>query len=261
MANARDITLLLEQRHKEDLFVSECKTGPSVQDCIRLDGWAMKKSWAKPLTIGYEIKVSRSDFVRDTKWQGYLDYCNEFYFVCPKGIIDKDELPPEAGLIYTSTNCARLYTKKKSIYRNVDIPESLFKYILFSRTQITEPFFGGSNRSQKLYWEKWLNNKQRDLEFGHHVSKKIREFVREEIDKVEAENKRLTRKMEAYDSIREALIQLGFDPDNPPPTWGAQERIKEAVQLFDRGFFHNIDTIINSMEKLKTHATQIKEKA
>ena len=56
---------------------------------------------------GYEIKVSRSDFVNDTKWQDYLPYCHQFYFVCPPDLIQPDELPKEIGLMYAEIG--RLY--------------------------------------------------------------------------------------------------------------------------------------------------------
>jgi len=30
--------------------------------------------------VGYEIKVSKSDFFNDIKWQEYLPMCNELFF-------------------------------------------------------------------------------------------------------------------------------------------------------------------------------------
>src|SRR5262245_37558363 len=92
---AADLRLMLSQRHLGDVFVPECKTGSTGEGLLKLDAWAMKKSWADPLTWGYEIKVSRSDFTGDQKWHNYLRYCSEFYFVAPLGLIDVDELPPE----------------------------------------------------------------------------------------------------------------------------------------------------------------------
>lgn len=50
--------------------------------------------------IIYEFKVNRYDFLNDKKWQNYLEYCNKLIFVCPKGIINPDELPKGIGLIY-----------------------------------------------------------------------------------------------------------------------------------------------------------------
>ena len=110
--NASEILRLLRSRHKDDVFVDEVKTGPTGNGLLILDAWAMKKSWSRPSTIGYEIKVSRSDFTRDSKWHGYLDYCNEFYFVAPPGIIRPDELPPEAGLLTVASTKTKVFTKK-----------------------------------------------------------------------------------------------------------------------------------------------------
>ena len=110
---AADIAQLLAAKHADDVFVTECKDGPSTSGHIKLDAWAMRRSWAHPSFIGYEIKVSRSDFVGDTKWPQYLGVCNEFYFVCPAGIIRSEELSPEAGLLQIVSTGTRLLTKKR----------------------------------------------------------------------------------------------------------------------------------------------------
>ena len=97
VVTADKLGLLLNTRHSGDLIVHECKTGPSqmVRGCPRLDTWVLKRSYTRPCMTGYEIKVNRSDFTRDKKWMDYLDYCNEFYFVCPPGLIAPDEVGSE----------------------------------------------------------------------------------------------------------------------------------------------------------------------
>lgn len=68
-------------------------------DCIIVIGSQQK-------IRGYEFKVSRADYFADLKrgkWQKYLRYCNTFSFVCPKGLIDKNEVPPEVGLLWITT--------------------------------------------------------------------------------------------------------------------------------------------------------------
>ncbi len=54
-------------------------------------------------SIAYEIKVSHADFLRELKVPekrcGAMDVSNEFYFVAPPGIIMKEELPHDCGLI------------------------------------------------------------------------------------------------------------------------------------------------------------------
>jgi hypothetical protein len=91
---AQTIVDLLAEKHSSDVFIRECKDGPSVNNShCRLDAWAMKRSWSSPCTYGYEVKVSRQDFLKDDKWRNYLPYCNEFYFAATKGLIQLEELP------------------------------------------------------------------------------------------------------------------------------------------------------------------------
>jgi len=55
---------------------------------------------------GYEFKVSRADFlheIKTRKWKNYLEYCHTFSFVCPKGLIDKIEVPSKVGLLWMTT--------------------------------------------------------------------------------------------------------------------------------------------------------------
>ncbi len=48
---------------------------------------------------GFEVKASRADFTSDKKWKDYLPFVNEFWFCAPPGVIDKDELPEDVGLL------------------------------------------------------------------------------------------------------------------------------------------------------------------
>ncbi|GAH65878.1 unnamed protein product [marine sediment metagenome] len=48
----------------------------------------------------FEIKSSRSDFTGDHKWQKYLKYCHTFSFVCPYGLIQKNDVPPGIGILW-----------------------------------------------------------------------------------------------------------------------------------------------------------------
>ena len=89
---AADITGLLAAKHQKDIFIPQCKTGSTWMGAPHiLDAWVMPRSWTKPV-IGYEIKVSRSDYQRDKKWKIYLEYCHLFYFVVPYGLIEPREV-------------------------------------------------------------------------------------------------------------------------------------------------------------------------
>lgn len=52
----------------------------------------------------YEVKLTRSAWLSDKKYQKYLNCCNRLYIACPKGLIKKEELPNEVGLITRSDN-------------------------------------------------------------------------------------------------------------------------------------------------------------
>ncbi len=149
---AEDLVRLLAQRHAGDVFVPQCKDGPTVNaHVLALDAWAMNRSWAHPRTFGYEIKVARADFTHDAKWHGYLDLCSEFYFVAPCGLIDKSELPAEAGLLVPASTGGRLLTKKLAPRRDVVPPAELYQYVLMCRAEIIPPL-GARGHDSAAYW-------------------------------------------------------------------------------------------------------------
>lgn len=47
-----------------------------------------------------EVKSSRTDFMSDSKWPDYLDWCDRLYFAVPNGF-PEELLPLEHGLIRT----------------------------------------------------------------------------------------------------------------------------------------------------------------
>lgn len=64
------------------------------------DIFEINLSWSSPKPTIYEVKASRADFhadVRAGKYLSYLPFCERLYFVFPKGMIKKHEIPPEAG--------------------------------------------------------------------------------------------------------------------------------------------------------------------
>lgn len=251
--NARDIVNLLAKKHSSDVFVDECKDGPTQYGShARLDGWAMKRSWAKPLTVGYEIKVSRNDFLQDDKWPNYLGLCNQLYFVCPAGLIEKLEVPDGVGLMWVAKTGTRLYTKLKAAHREVEIPESLWRYILMCRCVITRE---NAIESPRNFWEQWLIEKKLDWSFGHHVSKAIAKRVRDEIEDTKSENERLKGRMSRYDDVIRFLESIGVDPSE---RWGVSEytvekKLKEAQAILPDG-------IVSDLNKLSEQAASTAQK-
>lgn len=257
MAQASEILRLLLNRHLSDyVCIPECKVGATFtsNNVRKIDLWCMAKSWKSPKTIAYEIKVSRNDFLRDDKWRNYLPYCSEFYFAAPPGIIDPSELPEEAGLIVTSKNVKRLFVKKKAPERSVDIPESIFRYILMWRTRVVDERVEQSNTE---YWKQWLAEKDERKELGYNVSKKIRQLVDERIKKVSSRNENLERDNERLSKIKEILIKIDMKSVS---AWNVEDKLRQKMDEINSGVPEGLlKSIGYSIEHLKRAHAILKE--
>ena len=251
MITAYHIKKLLETRHSKDVYVSECKNGSTwFQNHLRLDGLAIARSWVNPVVTGYEIKVSRSDFMADEKWHMYLGYCNVFYFVCPSGLIQPEELPENIGLLWVSKTGNRLYKKKKGSYQDKDIPVDLYKYILISRAEIKEPSYFNEHTIE--YWNRWLKKKEYNYDFGHMVRGSIKRVIEEKIVKIERENSKLKAENKDYDVIKEMLIEAGINIKHP---WylknEIEKKLEELKSDLPKGIETNIDNCIADLKEFR----------
>ena len=242
--SAQEIQVLLENRHSKDVYVSECKGGPSWGAThMRLDGWAMKKSWANPMLTGYEIKVSRADFLKDDKWMNYLGYCNQFYFVCPVGVIKPEECPEQAGLLHVTSTGSRLYTKKKAPTRDSNEGEVmlLMEYLLMCRTRIVKSTLYHHERNGGAeYWRRWLKKKRDNLDLGWLVKGKINRMYEELRKTTIEENRKLKRQNENLEEAKIIFKELGLNPD-----YARKSDIKSAL-------FGNITKMKYKAERAKS---------
>lgn len=200
---ARDIVRLLASRHLGDVFVAECKDGPTQMTTHnRMDAWAMRKSWANFCTIAYEVKMSRSDFLNDHKWQSYLASCNEFYFVAPKGLIGKNELPPEAGLMEVFATGNGLRIVKKAPSRSTPISSLVFEYVLMCRTRIVDEY--DNSREARI------ERRQKELADAKMVGRTIEQLVSRRHKQIEDENQDLRSRIAKIENIEKLLAGKGF---------------------------------------------------
>ena len=183
--SASMIIQLLAEKHHKDVFVPECKNGPTwTASHSRIDAWAMKKSWAHPLVIGYEVKVSRSDFFGDTKWRNYLPMCNELYFVTPHGMINKSDVPDGCGWLEVSSGRKRLFARKQAVRHGEEIAPDVFRYIMMHRVTIQRVVESGGVE----YWREWLRLKDDDRKVGRMVRQRMGRLIDLERDKRRIEN-------------------------------------------------------------------------
>jgi len=244
---ANRIKELLKKRHAKDIFVPECKNGPSYCGGLRLlDAWAMKRSWANPCYTGYEIKISRGDYLSDEKWPEYLDLCNEFYFVCPHGVIKPEEVSMNVGLLVASKTGSKLWTRKKAPFRILENPPNLLlEYILMARAIIVDSIEYNNQGSSAEYWRNWLNDKNAKLDLGTQCSRKLRKSYEEQVYNVTRDSKALKSEIEKYREISDMCNKLGI---NPRYTWNIEEKLKKQRDNMQNRFPRDV---IKECEKLQ----------
>lgn len=262
--DAGNVIKLLAERHKDDVFVPECKDGPSHGSMVKMDAWAMAKSWARPHVFGYEVKVSRNDFIRDNKWPAYLPMCNSLYFVAPRDVIRLEECPEGCGLIWLPENGNRLTIKRKAPYREIVIPEEVYRYILMCRARIVGSDFSWRTteptREERLEkWRRWLEEHAESRELGHTIRGKVALRCNE----IMLENERLKAENATYSEVKEILQELGFLSVHRRYLSAARvkERAEELMAAVPVDLLPAIDRLQDALVGFSGRLTALQQKA
>ena len=254
---AKDVLAGIQTRHTEDIFVPECNLGSAFAGCKRIDAWAMKRTWKPVTTVGYEIKVSRGDFLNDDKWPVYLDYCHELWFACPWKLIDPKEVPEGCGLLWMNQG-GKMVRKVKAPRRNIS-DENLWKvmgYILMSRSRVTSSTYYTDEEAPKGidYWKAWLEDRREGYVVGHKVSQAINKRVRDVVKR----NAELEALYMRYDKMKENLRGLGLDPDQTMP-WQIKNHVRELRGIIDVGLLSRMRRMSSSMEDMAAELEKLKD--
>jgi len=90
------------------------------------DAWGIKSDSFYTKII--EVKISRADFFSDKeKARGYkhAPRAEEIYYLCPKGMIQKEEVYENCGLLWYYEESGRLRSIKKAPFLKVTIGEKM----------------------------------------------------------------------------------------------------------------------------------------
>lgn len=116
--SSEEIKRLLKAKYDEPAFAFFTEVGNGTgSNCSRYaDAVAFSLYPSTGLEmIGFEIKVSRSDFLNEmknpSKANDIMKFCDRWYLVCPKGMVLPDELPKTWGLLEVGQE-GRIYKKK-----------------------------------------------------------------------------------------------------------------------------------------------------
>ena len=250
--NAKQIVALLAKKHEKDLFVAECKDGSTWSEggALRLDAWAMRRSWTQWTTWGYEVKVNRPDFVQDEKWTEYLPLCHRFSFVCPYHMIEPEELPPSVGLLWVTKTGNRLYTKRKAANREIETPLSVLLYVLMSRAVIVSNMWeanrGLSKERNRQRWQAWLQQKEDDQILGMKVATRMGDIVAE----LERRARKAERRAYLVEETAKCIENAIGIPLGELSSWNRECEIRKLL----RGFPLNLCSAL-------THARDSADKA
>ena len=136
----------------------------------RADVISISKNY-HPSVLIYEIKVSRGDFLSDInsgKFMKYFDYCSQFYFAMPKGLVKTIEIPDSCGLI---TKGPKGWHVAKAAPRRDFTPgsELLLKLLMRGYEQQREQW----NQYEKLKNLEYKGLKEASYEFGIKVGREL----------------------------------------------------------------------------------------
>ncbi|MBT1162117.1 hypothetical protein [Bifidobacterium sp. SO1] len=179
---------------------------------LRLDGVGLEWSYRRMWISGFEIKVSRSDFLRDAKYTLYRNYVDDMTLVCPARMIDRDELPDGIGLLWYDPHAKpgrpRLRYRRKPEPSNGDtrqVEQQLLRRL--TRADVPAGRYG-RYESARQYVEEKTALKNIGEALGSKMARRITELERLQ----EPSHRRaMEDRAEAYDRLVGILNAHGFD--------------------------------------------------
>jgi hypothetical protein len=243
------------QRKGKVLFLTEVKTGPTWTraPAQRLDALAITKSWTKPSIVGFEVKVRRSDFLKDDKWPGYLDFCHRMYFVCPEGLIKPAEMSGPCGLIYVTEN-GGLRNRKRAPFREIELPWTLFYHLVISHMDDDRhPFFS----DQREYLESYVEDRKDRQKLAWSVRMKFAEDLerlRRERAALGQEKDHLKEDLQRLKGLEEILREFGID------RWSGNELRERLRRALPSRFVRKLQWAMDHLDDLLREAAPGTEK-
>ena len=171
----------------------------------RPDVYTIEKSFVRPAPTAYEVKTSLSDFRADVtvaKWHTYLDYAYAVVFAVPAGLLQRDQIPAQCGLLVRHEAVWRL-AKRATLAPKLITQDALLK-LLIDGVEREGP------RSRAKCWNDTGGIKQFAQRFGHEAARYVADAasVRQTLANTEDQVKRLLERAEKEaGDIRQRAIQ------------------------------------------------------
>lgn len=78
---------------------------------------------------GFEIKINRADWVKDTKWVMYSEFCSSLSIVCPQELIQPEEIKKPFGLLWLGPDVGRKWMRRPQNFQKRNSLAWLWTYI------------------------------------------------------------------------------------------------------------------------------------
>jgi len=213
-------------------------------DAVVIGLWQKNKG-----IIGYEIKRSRQDFIKDVqsfedKHKAILSIATEFYYICEWGLIQVNEVPEIAGLKWIDSK-NNIITKKMAIKKLLaeTIPFAIFQsFVKQSRAKI----------DNSLVPVSFLGKDISQIDFDSLVTKRVEEtkdqVMEREINKRVCDlNETIITKTKEHgqfiDKLKNIVGGRYWDDDNTTYE-NAIKMVKEAKEMLE------IDKTLADMKRL-----------
>ena len=221
--SAHTLSQLLAARHSGEVYIPECKMG--AVGSRTLDGWALLATWSPMTAIGYEIKVSRSDWLKDQKLEEYRAACHLFFVVAPKGIVAKPELPAGVGLLEPigAGTGQRLVMRVKAVRQEPEMSKlaRLMAYALMWKRVGGDPEEPERARRARR-WATWVAERGQYKAIAHDVRGRMRTMLRDALDGCA----RAERRAEELEEAARVLNEMGIRPGR----WRVRDAIQQALR-------------------------------
>lgn len=215
------VLMVLQKRHPNDLWFTEVRDGASWnRSHHRLDALAIRPSWSDPRFVGYEVKVARSDFLRDDKWLAYLPLTHQFSFACPWEMIQRTELPDAVGLYWVREDGTLKQVRKPVLRPMEGLPTDLLYHLVLSHLRPDHhPFF----TDQVAYLQAWVEDRNNGALLGQRVASKLIQRVATLQEEHRQWQGRAIHAEQDLEAIRHILEPRGLWRDGGGRRWDALE--------------------------------------
>ena len=207
------------------------------------------KKHNKRLIVIYEIKVTHGDFISDTKYIDYLPYCNQFYFACPKGVIQPSELPDKCGLIQCYPSQTRIVRTALTQQGDVSKQWDMLHDLLSIKND------NALFRTTKSY-RAYIDDKITLQDLGYAVSRKMSKFAESLIRKehhLQQHEKEVAELQEQLLKLQAVCKEQGIDLNS---LWDVRSLVNKVAHYADNKvltdkinwFFPKLKNLVDDIE-------------